>query len=125
MESYGVCFYFAVVSYVCTKIQTWAKCNIQDNSSQMLLAHLKVEEMLFWLSLTSLNLKTVVISKQCFNINRLIKWKIFHFSVGNSSCILPAGVWFLSHVSHSFWVTLKKCDYIDMKGSNRTMKRLQ
>lgn len=30
MESYGVYFYFAVVSYAWTKVQTWAKCNIQD-----------------------------------------------------------------------------------------------
>jgi len=72
-----------------------------DNSSQMLLAHLKGEEMLFWFSLTALMLKTVVISNQCFTINRLIKWNIFHCNVRNSSYIFPAGVCFLSHISGS------------------------
>lgn len=67
----------------------------------MLLAHIKGEEMLFWLSLTASMLKTVVISKQCFAISRILKWKTFHGNVSNSSYILPAGVCFLSHVSDS------------------------
>lgn len=40
----------------------------------MLLAHLKGEEMLFWLSFTALILKTILIYKQCFTINSLIKY---------------------------------------------------
>lgn len=60
----------------------------------MLLAHLKSEEILFWLSFTALILKTTLIYKQCFTNNSLIKCKIFHYDVRKSSYILLAEVFF-------------------------------